>query len=134
MAMFLSYYLDREITPLEMANDAIEHGGRKDCSGGTQKPWFKDVASRDGLSGGFSELGNTNWEMIVNQLRKDRPVIVSGSGADPFTSGGHFIVLTCLDETANKIGVNDSARASKEIRWFDIPTVKDHFHFKFLIK
>lgn len=93
------------VTPVEMAQYAEQKGFRDQ----TGTNWnFMDSASKDyGLKA--EKQFRPSKSFIDNQLSQGKPIILSGQGGagTPFTSQGHYVVLTDRDNRGNYI-INDS--------------------------
>lgn len=93
------------VTPVEMAQYAEQKGFRDQ----TGTNWnFMDSASKDyGLK--TEKQFRPTKSFIDNQLSQGKPIILSGQGGagTPFTSQGHYVVLTDKDNQGNYI-INDS--------------------------
>lgn len=99
VAMLATYYLDKEILPDELA---FKYGDYNTNNGSL---WVLFEDSAEDLSLPFLER-TYDWN-VVYQALKDGKVVVSLQGSDGiFTSGGHFILLTGMNEE-DKIFVND---------------------------
>ena len=58
---------------------------------------------------GLKTTGELQWDTVKKYLLEGGLVIAHGHGAMPYTSGGHFVVITCYDPTTGWVLVNDSA-------------------------
>lgn len=114
IAMVFSYLQAREIYP----NDITDFTGNRYYVNGAGSSWdiFSACAAHWGIS--CTYIGSSG-ERIAGELSKGHPVILS-MGPGTFTSAGHFIVLTGIDEDG-KVTVNDPNDSSK----------KDHINKKF---
>lgn len=101
-AMVLNFY-KKNVDPNIMANLSLANGYRA-CGAGTSYGLFPFVAKKYGLK---VENG-ISWDRAMTLLKQGTPIVAAGKGAQPFTSGGHFIVLTCYNSNGT-ISVNDSA-------------------------
>lgn len=100
-----------ELTPATVAAWAEADGY---YAPGTGSTWqlMSEGAARLGLASEELPLGESQ---ISAALRAGRPVICSMRQGDFTTGGGHFIVLTSIDEAGN-ISVHDPARNSNNAR------------------
>lgn len=122
-AMVLTYWgIDTD--PAALANLSLNNGYRT-CGSGTAHGFFSWIASYYGLQA----KNNIGWDEILENLNLAKPVIVSGQGSEPFTSSGHFIVLTCYNEDGT-ISVNDPARGTSI---YDPGVIKNQMHFNSVI-
>jgi hypothetical protein len=100
------------ISPLDVLAALREfdyHGGR--CSGTCSSGFTQDkVMSRFRFTGHSISKSQAS---ITAQLRKGRPVVVS-AGPSIFTTKGHYIVLTGIDDAGN-VSVNDPGRNRKRL-------------------
>jgi hypothetical protein len=103
-AMVLNFY-GKNVTPADLAQIALNKNYREK-GGGTRHGFFAFIAKENGLQ----TEKDPSWDKAISSLKKGIPVIVSGNGPEPFTSKGHFIVLTCYNEKDHTISVNDPAR------------------------
>jgi hypothetical protein len=110
-AMVLAFYGSPYSVP-ELAEFSLNRGHR-DPENGTKDSFYPDIAKKKGLT--YISYGRSNdgfsdatWNKMLDQVRQGRPVIVSGKGPAPFSSGGHFVVLTGINADGS-INVNDSA-------------------------
>ena len=101
-AMVLSFY-GKNVDPAMMAQDSLSAGYRE-CNKGTSHGFFPYIAGKYGLQ----DENGISWSRAMELLKQGKPIIISGKGPIPFTSGGHYIVLTCYNSDGT-ISVNDSA-------------------------
>lgn len=108
-AMVLQFYGKTAATPESLAHDSLSNGFRP-CNpmNGTAHGFFPFIAKKYGLN----NLYTPSWETAMSHLKKGHPVIVSGTGPLPFSSKGHFVVLTGYNSNGS-ISVNDSAHPSQ---------------------
>lgn len=98
----------------QWTRDVIEAGGREtyngeSCNGSTAVGLIK-AAKKYGLNG-----ASINASQISKKLDEGVPVVMSVHGPCPFTSGGHFIVLTgWRDKSKNIADVNDPFNTNKK--------------------
>ena len=92
-AMVASDYLGRQITPV----DAIEWCGNTYyvANQGTSWAYFAAAANHFNLPCTVVDLGN-NINSAIEQLRKGN-LVINSQGPGIFTKGGHFIVLSSID-------------------------------------
>lgn len=122
-AMVLNFY-GASTDPAVLAELSLDNGYRA-CGAGTSYGFFPFIAKRYGLKA----QNNIGWSNILENLENGRPVIVAGRGSAPFTSGGHYVVLTCHNEDGT-ISVNDPARGFGQ---YDADIVQSQMHFSSLI-
>lgn len=112
-AMVLQFYGKTVATPESLAHDALSNGFRVcgsngPITNGTAHGFFPFIAKKYGLKNAHTP----SWETAMSHLKKGHPVIVSGKGPLPFSSGGHYVVLTGYNSNGS-ISVNDSAHPSQ---------------------
>jgi hypothetical protein len=93
----------------ELAQFSLANGHR--VSAGTAYSFFPAVAEKYGLR--EKELSANDWSGIVAELRLGHSVIISGKGPKgvaPFTSNGHFVVLTGISADGQSVNVQDPKR------------------------
>jgi len=126
-AMVLKFY-GKNVTPATMATLSLDNGYRV-CGSGTSHAFFPFVASKYGLR----NQNGISWTSVENHLKQGRPVIISGKGPSPFTSGGHYVVLTCYNGDGT-IAVNDSASGQSHAnKNYPISLLKSYYHFATVI-
>lgn len=99
VAMLDSYYKDQTTSPAYLARIF----GHYNTAEGSYWSLFADSA--EVLMIPFEKQTNS-WPEVVAALQAGKPVVSSQSSAGPFTSGGHFILLTGITPDG-KILVND---------------------------
>ena len=119
-AMVLNFY-GKNVTPADLAQIALNKNYREK-GGGTRHGFFAFIAKENGLQ----TEKDPSWDKAISSLKKGIPVIVSGNGPEPFTSKGHFIVLTCYNEKDHTISVNDPAR---NMAVYPESLIKNHQYF-----
>lgn len=121
-AMVLSFY-GKNVDPAIMAQDSMDHGYRA-CGSGTSHGFFPYVAKEYGLK----DENGISWSRAMDLLKQGKPIIVSGIGSPPFTSHGHFIVLTCYNSDGT-ISVNDPAGGAKRDTSYPESHIQSYQHF-----
>lgn len=104
MAMVLSAATGQSITPDKTSKWSVDNGYRQEGVG-TSWGFFPALGSQYGLT---TEEGGTNLQFLDKSLSEGEPVILSGRGGKPFTSGGHFVVAVGKDKDGNYL-INDPA-------------------------
>ena len=104
LAMVLSYLLDEEILPDELA----EKYGRYCNGNGSSYKLFPASAEDFGVT--IEKQGGA-WSLVVKALENGQVVIVNVKGGSIFTTGGHFIVLDGITEDG-RIWVKDPYRGN----------------------
>ena len=105
LAMILSYYLDTEVDVVDLAEKYLGtyYSGAK---GGTNAELFtKGLVEELGIRATRYERNQefNNNDVVMNALRNGQPVIIwVGKGA--FTSSGHYMVLSGIQEYVNENG------------------------------
>lgn len=118
-AMVLTFY-GKTVDPVLMAQESANNGHRI-CGAGTSHGFFPFIAKKYGLK---NENG-ISWNRAMELLKQGKPIITSGKGPRPFSSGGHFIVLTCYNSDGT-ISVNDPAHPNAK---YPESYLKSHQHF-----
>ena len=112
MAMVATYLLGEVHDPVEMANWSLSHGHRiKDQ--GTTWAYFGEISSVYGIN---CVQSSTTAQRIYDSLSADKPVILI-MHAGHFTSGGHFIVLTGIDDDGRIIVADPNSRERSNVTW-----------------
>jgi len=105
---------NKDINPKVVAEFSEDNGYLVD---GVGSSWTL-MTERAGHFGLKSKELSLNEEAIIGTLKKGQPIIPS-MGPGTFTSGGHYLVLTGVDDN-NKIIINDSNSKIKSSRTWDI--------------
>lgn len=100
-AMVLTGYTKDVITPVDATNYSLAHGYR--CPDGTDWGFFKSIGGTYNVE--VKQLAASARQEVLDALAKGHAVIASMSPGH-FTSSGHFIVLTHINEN-RQIVVND---------------------------
>jgi hypothetical protein len=100
-AMLLSSVTGQTITPAETAQYSLNNGFRIQGNG-TGWDYFNSIGNKYGV--GFNQT--SDFSAVQSGLAQGYPVILSGKGSAPFTTGGHYIMATGIDSNGNII-VND---------------------------
>ncbi|MEK7620310.1 MAG: C39 family peptidase [Patescibacteria group bacterium] len=103
LAMVLSFY-GVSADPKQVAS-SFENGGYRICGSGTAYNAFTSasIITSNNMVGEILPIGDHT--SIVSHLENDEPIIIS-VGKSRFTSGGHFIVLTGINEDGT-FSIND---------------------------
>lgn len=120
MAMILSTFIDSSYTPPVVMQEA--YNGRYCGSGisGTSVDFFKFSASKHGL--GYQGVGKKdNLQIVLDALKSGNSLVVAHMGQGLFTNGGHYIVLTKVNEKG-QVYVLDSYK-SRRTGWHDFNDV-----------
>lgn len=112
-AMVLSSFNNKAITPPETADWSVKHGHRVPGAG-TAWSYWKAIGNAYGVN--FEDAGS-NRDRVLQSLREGKPVVMSGRGGKPFTSGGHFIVGRGVSPDGTKIIVNDPVSRERSIEY-----------------
>ena len=112
MAMILNFYHKKnqegqDFTPVDTVDYAVKNGFRIDGQG-TAWEFFGSIGEKYGLKTTQIESSKSDKdiEAIKNELAKGNPVIVSTEGL-PFTSSGHFLVVTGFDAKSGQFTYAD---------------------------
>ncbi len=114
MAMVLTYLTGEEITPIETAAYG-DNNGYYVYGAGTAWSYFDAIADDYGVDCSQTSVTSDN---IISALESDKTVIMS-MGPGTFTRGGHFIVLTGLNEDGT-ISVADPNSESRSNTTYNI--------------
>ena len=114
MAMVLTYLKGETIDPVETANWSLANGHRVK-NNGTAWSFFNAIADEYGVNSKQMSVSRSN---ITNSLQDGNMVIMS-MGPGHFTNGGHYIVLTGMNEDGS-INVADPNSESKSKKTWDI--------------
>lgn len=114
MAMVISTFLDRRVTPLETSNYAASQGM---YIPGTGSSWQVTpvLAEKYGLK---AKTLPDSIDAINRELRSGALIVTSGAGPVPFTSAGHFIVIRAVTDDG-KWMVGDSAHTAANNQEWD---------------
>lgn len=104
-AMVLNYY-NLGVDPVIMSNLSATNGFYVVGEGTNHAGFYQFLITRYPLK--LNSLG-TNWDQALNSLKNRKPIIARGAGAEPYTSGGHCIVLTGYDEATQMVRINNPA-------------------------
>ena len=88
-AMVVHYYADDSVTPVDLADFAINNGHRT-YSNGTAWSFFGDVADEYDLD--FLQTASSSEALEWMKTQED-PLVVCAMGRGLWTNGGHFILL-----------------------------------------
>lgn len=114
MAMVLTYLKGESIDPVETANWSLNNGHRVK-NNGTAWGFFNAIADEYGVNSTQMGVSSSN---ITSNLQDGNMVIMS-MGPGHFTNGGHYIVLTGINEDGS-INVADPNSESKSKQTWDI--------------
>jgi hypothetical protein len=112
VAMIVATLADKSVTPVESANYSMSIGGYTSGSG-TSWSYFAKGPEHWGLK--TTQLG-TDMSKAISVLQGGGLVIAGGNGADPFTTGGHVIVLKGIASNGD-ILVGDPDTQHKETQY-----------------
>ncbi len=113
------------------ARYALDQGFRGRGVMGTDYLYFPHMAKKYNLKYMELSVSNKGWEKIIEFLKSGTPVIVSGLGGDkknparPFSSGGHFIVLTDIKPDGT-IGVNNPSKRLQDKTSYPLDHLKKY--------
>lgn len=133
MAMILSTFIDKSYTPPVVMQEAYSQGAGKYCGGGvigTNASFFKFSAKKHGL--GYSAVSKSgNKQTVIDALKSGKSLVIAHMGQGTFTNGGHYIVLSKINEKG-QVYVLDSNH-SRRTGWHDFDKVvtkqlKGSFH------
>jgi predicted double-glycine peptidase len=88
LAMILTYYTGRKVTPVETAKYAMDHNYRIK-NNGTSDKLFGSMCEAYGVKGEYQKATAENIVAALKQGKK----IIAHMGPGTFTKGGHYIVL-----------------------------------------
>ena len=122
-AMVLSYLTGSEVT----VEEVVEWGGDTYFNGkGADGPLFAAAAAEWDV-GEVQTATKDDKDEIRDALRNGSPIIVH-MGPGIFTGGGHFIVLTGIDEN-DKVSINDPGDANKEKTTWDLDVILENANY-----
>lgn len=113
MAMVLTYYLNRNISPVEAANYALQNGHRRDSVNGTWWSFFPAIAYDYGLNESQIPISVESIKANLNNCH----LIIMAVSCCTFTTGGHFIVLTGVDENGNILVADPNSESRSHLAW-----------------
>ena len=96
LAMVLTYYTGKKVTPVETAQYAMDKGYRI-INNGTSDKLFGAMCSDYGVKGEYKKASTDN---IIESLKEGK-TIIAHMGKGTFTKGGHYIVLKGLTSDGN---------------------------------
>lgn len=114
MAMVLTYLKGESIDPVETANWSLNNGHRVK-NNGTAWSFFNAIAEDYGVNS--TQMGVSSSNIISNL--EDGNMVIMSMGPGHFTSGGHYIVLTGINDDGT-INVADPNSESKSNQTWDI--------------
>lgn len=114
LAMVVATFLDRDITPVEVAQFAVANGYRVEGSG-SRRTLMTNGAIHYGLQ--VESIGRDAAKLV--EALKDGKLIIAIMNAGHFTSRGHFIVLRGVTADG-KILVADSASYRRSNQEWDL--------------
>ena len=107
MADIMATWIDKNITPVEMCQYALDHGYRT-ANSGTAWAFFKSIAQAYGFTG----FVQTKSMATARAALKNGAFVVASMGPGYWTTGGHFICLWKTDDTY--MYANDPASSSRK--------------------
>ena len=116
MAMVLTYLKGKRIDPIETTAYSVEHSTWTNGQG-TNWDYFSKIAADYGIDCTESGVSSQN---IVDSLKSGKTIIMS-MHAGTFTKGGHFIVLTGINDDGS-ISVADPNSEERSKNAYDINT------------
>ncbi|MCR4277989.1 MAG: C39 family peptidase [Candidatus Berkelbacteria bacterium] len=105
-AMVLRFH-QIDVDPISISAYSASHGYYTLGQGTDHAGLYKKLAGQYNLE--FENLG-TNWDKTISYLKQGKPILARGEGAEPYTSGGHCIVITGYDERTGMVRINNPAR------------------------
>lgn len=120
IAMVISTLTDKKVTPDQMAKEAEDNGYK--TSGGTDSNFFYYVAKEYGfkirprtsnINNALDALKSGNCMVIVSVTKKGSSLNSNSEGY--FTGGGHFMVITAVDDN-NNVTVYDPNAGNKNYK------------------
>jgi hypothetical protein len=91
MAMIITNLTGQEFTPLEAAKFGRENGTEDSTGGSLAAPLANSLANLKGLTA--TQITTLTADSINTVLAGGGMVLMGGRGANPFTDGGHYIVI-----------------------------------------
>lgn len=89
IAMIIASKKDKKVTPVDVAKFLKGTGEWTGNSGGIKWSGFKSAGDKWGMK--VTDIGK-DWTKAKEALKADKFIAISGTGAAPFTTGGHIIV------------------------------------------
>ena len=112
MAMVLTYLKGETIDPVETANWSLKNGHRVK-NNGTAWSFFNAISKEYGVESKQMSVSRSN---ITSSLQ-DGKMVVMVVGPGHFTNGGHYIVLTGMNEDGSINVADPNSRAKSEKTW-----------------
>ena len=122
MAMVLTYLKGKRIDPIETTAYSVEHSTWTNGAG-TNWDYFSKIAADYGINCTESGVSSQN---IVDSLKSGKTIIMS-MYPGTFTSSGHFIVLTGINDDGS-ISVADPNSEERSKNTYDISTFVNEGH------
>lgn len=120
MAMVLSTFIDKSYTPPVVMQEAYSGDYCGGSKSGTSIYFFKYSAQKHGL--GYSSVGKAgDKQQVIDALKSGKSLVIAHMGPGTFTNGGHYIVLTKINDKgqAYVLDSNNSRRTG----WHDFNEV-----------
>ena len=137
MSIVLSSFTGKMISPVSVTNWACDH---KACSqaGTYGGRLFCPLAEEYGLQceGPLDATSQTNQQKVINALSSGNSLIITGAASGYFTTGGHFIVLTGIDNNGNVSIADPNSREKSNNKYsfnFLIDPSKGHLSSIYII-
>ncbi len=121
MAMIITNITHQRVTPVDTANYAASKGLYIDGEGSS---WSIGPVLAQHWSLKSEPVGN-NKVKIVQALQAGKLVIAAGHGPEPFTTGGHFIVIRGVT-ASGKFKVGDSGHSNTSDKEWDPDQIISH--------
>lgn len=112
MAMVLTYLKGETIDPVETANWSLNNGHRVK-NNGTAWSFFNAISKEYGVESKQMGVSRSN---ITSSLQ-DGKMVIMVVGPGHFTNGGHYIVLTGMNEDGSINVADPNSRAKSEKTW-----------------
>lgn len=118
VAIVVSSMLGRSVSPVETTQKVCQAGG---CtSGGSYNDTLGKVMKE---SYGLKVQMTGNNQQVINALGTGKALVIVLMGKGIFTNGGHYIVLTGVNENGQVSVADPASRKRTQTKWFSFNTI-----------
>lgn len=118
VAIVASTFLNRSISPVETTKEVCALGG---CtSNGTYNKTLGETLTK---VYGIRNESTSNDQQVINALGTGNALVIAHMGPGVFTTGGHYIVLTGVNDKGQVSVADPGSRSRTEKKWFDFNIV-----------